>query len=97
MCVSMWRRNKEEGTLAPEKRQTACLRSCILSCKVGHDAVIPKEHSLGASSHVIGSGYMAMNNDNEKPRKLLNRVMAKVMFKDLRYIPEERGKLRSQE
>lgn len=37
-----------------------------------------------------------MNKNNEKPLKLLSRVMAKVMFKDLCYIPEERGKLRSQ-
>lgn len=37
-----------------------------------------------------------MNKDNEKPLKLLGRVMAKVMFEDLYYISEERGKLRSQ-
>lgn len=95
MSVCMCKRKTgEEGTLAPEKGQTACLKSFILSSKIGH-TVIPKNVFLVAS-HITGSGNMAMNKNIEKPLKLLGRVMANVMFKDICYMPEARGKLRSQ-
>lgn len=68
-------RNKREGTLAPEKGQTACLRSFHLSSKLGHDTVILKEHFLEASP-IIDSGDTDMNKDNEKPLKFLGRIMA---------------------
>lgn len=99
MCACMWKRKtRKEGILAPEKGQTACLKSFILSSKVGH-TVIPKKKKKQrflVASPIIGSGNMAMNKNTEKPLKLLGRVMANVMFKDICYMPEARSKLRSQ-
>lgn len=39
---------------------------------------------------------MAMNKDNKNPLKLPGRGIARVMFKDMCYMAEARGKLRSQ-
>lgn len=43
--------------------------------------------------HIISSGDVAMNKNIEKPLKFLGRIMAK--FKDICYMPETRGKLRT--
>lgn len=37
-----------------------------------------------------------MKKDKRQPLKLLGRGMAEVMFKDMCYVPEARGRLRSQ-
>lgn len=61
-----------------------------LSSKGDHK-FIPKKYFLRASC-IIGYGNMDVNKDNKKPLKLLGREIAKVMFKDMHFMPEARSK-----